>query len=240
MPQGGASLRDRDSTEHVYRLKALLWSLPGVFIGLLAGVLVASRTGVIPAAAALVGAAVGGGATYGSIRLLMRAAGSAMQTVYAPSGASTPVKRDYSLAQSLIARGRYHEAVAAYEAHALEFPSDPEPPLQLSRLLGERLRQHEESARWLRHARNRCPLTAGQELMVAQELVRIYLDELQAPRRAMPELSRIVAGFPRTPAAEAAQRELTVMRELLVQEHEGLVDFTAAYLGQRRTASGGP
>ncbi len=197
------------------------------------------RAGTNPIVAALIGAAIGAVATYGSIRVLMRAAGSAMQTVYAPSGASTPIKRDYSLAQSLVARGRYGAAVAAYQSHAVEFPDDPVPPLQLARLLGGRLQRHEEAAGWLRHARTHCTLTAGQELMVAQELVRIYVDELQAPRRAMPELSRIVAGFPDLPAAETARRELEAMRELLVQEHEGLLDFTTAYLERTRKESGG-
>jgi len=240
LSQGGTDLRDRDSADRVYQLKALLWSLPGAFIGLLVGVLVASRTGVNSALAALVGAAVGAGATFGTIRLLMRAAGSAVQTVYTPSGASTPIKRDYSLAQSLAARGRYGDAVAAYQSHAVEFPDDPVPPLQLARLLGGRLQRHEEAAGWLRHARTHCTLTAGQELMVAQELVRIYVDELQAPRRAMPELSRIVAGFPDLPAAETARRELEAMRELLAREHDGLVDFTAAYLKRAREDPGGP
>ena len=239
-PRGGAGLRNRDSAERAYRIKALVWSIPGAFIGLLAGVLVASRTGVNSTLAVLLGAAIGASATYGSVRVLTRAAVSAMQAVHAPSGASTPIKRDYSLAQSLVARGRYGDAVAAYQSHAVEFPDDPVPPLQLARLLGGHLRCHEEAAAWLRHARAHCTLTTGQELMVAQELVRIYVDELQAPRRAMPELSRIVAGFPETPAAATARRELEAMRELLVQEHDGLVDFTAAYLERARDEPGGP
>jgi hypothetical protein len=216
----------------------LVWSVPGAVIGLLAGAFVGTRLGVNPAVAALLGAAIGAGTSYGTVRLLVRAAGSAVQTVYAPSGASTPVKHDYSLAQSLVARGRYDDAVAAYRTHALEFPADPEPPLQLARLLDGQLQRPEEAARWLRHARTHCTLTTGQELMVAQELVRIYIDELAAPRRAMPELSRIVAGFPETPAAVTARRELEVMRELLVREHEGLLDFTTAYLERTRRESG--
>jgi hypothetical protein len=56
----------------------------------------------------------------------------------------------------------------------------------------------------------------------------------------MPELSRIVAGFPETPAAETARRELEAMRDLLVQEHDGLVDFTTAYLSRRKASDARP
>ncbi len=159
-----------------------------------------------------------------------RAAG----TIYHPSGKATPYRQQYSRAQALLVQGKFGLAAEAYEIAALESEGDPEPYFQLARLYRDKLRQPEEALTWFRRARTDARLTGGQELLAMQEIIDLYTRHLGTPRKALPELIALVERFPGSPAAEAAERELAEMREMLARERTGDESFTDQYLESRR------
>jgi tetratricopeptide (TPR) repeat protein len=133
-------------------------------------------------------------------------------------GGTTPPRREYSAAQALAAQGHYRAAVDAYELAAAESDGDPEPYLAVARILRDHLRDFEASAAWFRRARRDARLGRGQELLVAQELVELYTNKLDDPRRAIPELARIVRLRPDTPHGQAAARRLAELRSEVERE----------------------
>jgi len=203
---GKRGLKDTDSAERLYRFRAGVYATPG---GVVLAMVLGWKFGPL---AGLIGLPLGWAITFFVILGLMEGAARAAQTVYAPSGDSTPVRREYSRAQALRTAGDYAEAVEAYEAFVAEFPLEPEPYLQIACILRDDLHAYADAARWFRRARLDALLTRGQDLLVAQELIELYRHKLDEPQRAMPELARIADLVPGTPQAEAAKRELAELR----------------------------
>jgi hypothetical protein len=129
-----------------------------------------------------------------------------------PSGATTPHRAEYSQARALAAQGRYREALAAYELAAAESAGDPVPYVEIARILRDHVVDYEGAAAWFRRARRDATLAAGQELLIAQELIELYTKRLGQPHRAIPELARIPRLLPGTPQAAAAEREIAEIR----------------------------
>jgi tetratricopeptide (TPR) repeat protein len=198
--------KDTISAERLYKLRAGLYAIAG---GVVMGMVLGWRFGTV---IGMIGIPLGWTIAYVLILGLLEGAARTAQTVYAPSGASTPARREYSRAQALRAAGEYPEAVAAYEAFATEFPEEPEPYLQIAWILRDDLAAYGDAARWLRRARSEARLTLGQQLMVAQELIELYRHKLDEPQRAMPELARIADLVPGTPQATSAKLELAELR----------------------------
>jgi tetratricopeptide (TPR) repeat protein len=198
--------KDTDSAVRLYKLRAALYGIPG---GVALGMGLGWKLGAL---AGLIGLVLGWVTAYFVIMGLVEGAGRAAQTVYAPSGASTPAHREYSRAQALRAAGDYVEAVEAYEAFVVEFPEEPEPYLQIAWILRDDLHAYGEAARWLRRARLDAQLTLGQDILVAQELIELYRHKLDEPQRAMPELARLADLVPGTPQGEGARQELAELR----------------------------
>lgn len=165
-----------------------------------------------------IGAVLGTVIIYRFTWLIVNGSGVVVSQLHNPSGASTPAKRDYSLHKSLAVRGRYEEAAVAYEAEAAEHPEDPEPYLQLARLYRDRLIDFEEAAVWFKRARQAEEMDRGRDLVVTQELIELYTRKLLNPRRAMPELARLIDRHPRSPPAAAARLELAALRDKIARE----------------------
>lgn len=208
-------LKDIDSAERSFRIKALVWSMSA---GVLTGVAGWLLIGPI---ALLIGFPLGWGVAYVLTATLVHHSGRAAQVLYNPSGSSTPFKREYSQPQALVMQGKYREAAEAFEAACREFADDPTPYLHLARLLRDHLNEYETAARWLREARKHATLTSGQELLIVQELAALYVMKLDAPRRAIPELALLKQRFPGTAVGDAAARELEELREMLAIEQDG-------------------
>lgn len=224
-------LKDFDAAERVGRVKALTWALTvGLVFGGAAGGGVAELNGWNPLIGALVGAVAASCGMYFVTLTIAERSAAVAQTIYNPSGDSTPPKREYSYAESLAIRGRYREAADAYELHCAEDPSDPEPYFRLARLCRDKLGEHEKAVSWLKRVRTEARLDSGKDLLATQEIIEIYTHKLRDPRKAIPELARISTKFPGTAAAEAAARELTEMRELLALEQQQPASFTQEYL----------
>ena len=232
-------LKDTDLADKALRLQAGLWALAvASTMGTLGGAGIAYMNGLNMITGAVLGfVLMSSGVYFGSMRILGGAA-SAVEMLHNPSGSSTPAKREYSRAQSLVARGLYEEATVAYEVHCLEYKEDPEPYFRLARLLRDHLNKPEESVSWFKRARADAKLTSGQQLQITQEIIELYIRSLRQPRKALPELAYLCKEFPDTPAAEGARRELAEMREMLDRERDGTVDFTTQFLARFTDQSG--
>ena len=226
-------LKDTDLADTAQRLQAGTWAFAvASLLGTIGGAGIAYMNGLNLILGAVLGfVLMFSGIYFGSMGILGRA-GSAVGALHNPSGASTPAKREYSRAQSLVARGLYEEASVAYEVHCVEYREDPEPYFRLARLLRDHLNKPEESVSWFKRARAEAKLTRGQELQITQEIIELYIRKLGQPRKALPELARLCKEFPDAPAAEGARRELAEMRAMLDRERDGTEEFTKQFLAR--------
>lgn len=197
---------DRDAAEGVTRLRAITNGLFGGALGALVGFFLVQRGAPLWVAALSVVA----GWVFVSLGtlLIVSSAGSAASTLYTPSGRSTPRKREYSQAESLVARGRYQEAVDAFELAVVEDPSDPVPYLRVARIYRDDLARPEDAARWFRRALRDAPLPAGQAFLTRRELVELYAHRMGTPARALPDLAKMAEEMAGTPEGEWAASRL--------------------------------
>ncbi|MSR07721.1 MAG: hypothetical protein EXR93_11750 [Gemmatimonadetes bacterium] len=224
-------MKNLDASERVNKLGALSWSVGvGLLMGGFVGWFMADHYGFNPFLAVPGRMLIIGLTVYYSSMTLTAGSGAAAQLIYAPSGDSTPYKTDFSFAASLVARGRYDDAAAAYELQCIENPEDPELYLRLAWLHRDNLQRYDDALSWFQRARAEAKLSAGQRMLVIQEIVDLYVNRLKTPRKAIPELVQMCERFPGTPGAEAAAKQLGQMREMLNRERDGLAPFTAQFL----------
>lgn len=138
--------------------------------------------------------------------LTKKSSGAITDMLYA-RGNTTPPIAQYSLADSLLARGRYAEAAEAYDLLAGDFPDDPEPPIRLARLQRDYLKNYDAAATAYRRALAIASIAAGTEIAVLREVIELYTHKLRTPEKALPYLSRLAQKHPDHPAAEWARSE---------------------------------
>jgi tetratricopeptide (TPR) repeat protein len=212
-----ARLRDTDLHARSRFLRLLFWGgVPGAVLGTAAGAAHALlREGSLAWIPFL--ALAGGLAVMAVVFLVSEGAGAAAGSLFHP-GQGKRRRSEHSWAASLAARGRFDEALAAYEDAAREDPSDPEPFLRGARLLRDDLRQPDEAARWFRRARERLSRGSAREMAVSRELVELYLRKGSDPRRALPELARLAELHAGTPLGDWALEEKGRIRGLVEDE----------------------
>jgi tetratricopeptide (TPR) repeat protein len=198
-------LRDVDTAQRVRLFQAAAWSLAGGAIGAMAGKL--AGVGAIP------GFVAGFAIVFLFALTIAEGVGKLFGTIHNPSGRSTPAVREYSHPESLAIRGRYEDAIDAYQVCCVDYPEDPEPYVRIGRIYRDELRRYDEALTWFKRARTEAKMDRGRELLVSQEIIEIYSRKLGEPRRAIPELARIVDRFPDDPAAAVARREIDRLRE---------------------------
>jgi tetratricopeptide (TPR) repeat protein len=207
-----SSLKDVDSTARMRTLYMLAYSVPGGVAGALGSWF--GGFGPLP------GFVLGFLIVFLVTKTISEGSGKTAGTIYHPSGRSTPVKHEYSYAESLAVRGRYEEATVAYEAAVSEFPDDPEPYLRIARLYRDKLDSYEQAVFWFKRARKDSGISKGQELLASQEIIEIYRDKLCTPTRAIPELARLLDRFPEDQTADWARRELARLKEQVRVDEE--------------------
>lgn len=205
-------MQDRDSAADIRLGFVSGWgTLLGYAVGGLAGWALGARYGWPLLPAVVVGAIMGRLAITGSLLLLIEAAGRLGGLVYAPSGASTPARAQYSRAAALAARGRLDEALTAYLAHVADHPADPVPYLRLARLFREQMGDPAEAIRWFRAARDAEGADEDVARLATREIIETFTNRLGETGRAVPELARLTERFPESPDgrwAAARLREL--------------------------------
>jgi hypothetical protein len=146
---------------------------------------------------------------------IQSAAGRIARTVYDPTGSRVPSKSAYSQPESLAVRGRFQEAIDAYELAARDEPGDPQPWLRIARIERADMKRPERALEALRAARTRVTLESPTGQMILREIAEIQLREMGDPTRAMPELARLAAAFPHTPTGQWAATELAGLKKNL-------------------------
>lgn len=211
------TLRDLDAAQRGLVLRAVGWGgLPGAAMGGFVGwYLTLGQRPPIPAAGILLGAVLL--ATVATIIPIVLAgcAGRAALLALGSSGRAPARRKEYSFAQSLVARGLFEKAIAAFEEEVARDPRDPEPYLRIGRILKDELGRPEEAATWLRKARREAEMSPGQEILLSRELVELYRNRLGRPEKALPELARVAERFGGTPDGEWAARELAQLKKEL-------------------------
>ncbi|HSJ09163.1 MAG TPA: tetratricopeptide repeat protein, partial [Longimicrobiales bacterium] len=188
-------------------------------LGMVVGVGLAQQTGGNVVVYALIGMVAGAARIALAFRAVDRA-GQMASAVLMPSGSSTPPVRQYSLADSLIARERFDEAIAELQRAATQYPADPEPRLRLARLYRDRIRHNDNAVLWFRQALSVPRLDAATEIGAMREIIEIYTHRLKTPRRALSDLARLADRHPDTPAGEWARREMAAIRETMRAEDD--------------------
>lgn len=125
----------------------------------------------------------------------------------------------YSYADSLVARGRYEDAIAAYRdairEEAEDGPVDAEPYLRIARVYRDHLKQPEDAIRWFREARRASGATRGQINAATCEIVDIHVHGGGDPPRAIPELARLADEAAGSKVGDWAARKLAALKEEL-------------------------
>lgn len=218
----GKRKKNVDSADLVVRLRAATWSLLGGFLGGLMMVWAAVLRGDVGGAKLVLW--IAGGFVFGVLfayfgsTLLTQRAAKTIGNVYAPSGSSTPAKRDYSKAKALTMKGDYESAAAAWELNCVEFPDDPVPYLELARLHRNQFKDYQEAVRWYHRAIEDSSIKAGQLLLATQEITEIYLHKLDQPRKAIPHLANFASRYPEDPHVDGVKNQLAELRELIRRE----------------------
>jgi hypothetical protein len=208
-------LKDFDTSESAYKLKSFLWSGTGAVMGMFLGMFgaVKSEASVSVMLMSMVaGFILGWTLSYLISMGVATAAANGASKMYMPSGSTTPMDRQYSLAQSYVARGRYEEAAAEYKRCAEAYPEDAEPPLRLARLYRDELERHEDAILWFKRTCAVPAVPPGTDMMAMRELIEVYTHRLRTPEAALPHLARLHARHPNTPAGEWAKRELADLK----------------------------
>jgi hypothetical protein len=193
--------RDVDSAEVAFRLRAAAYAIiiGVVFTGL--GIALAGAAGL------LIGIA-SGAVVYFGVLFFAERSGRVAASLYHSSGSSTPARREYSFADSLVARGMYAEAAAQYLQHAEEYTDDPEPRMRRARVLRDHLQDHEQAFLDFKEILAMPALPAETMLAVLREQVELCTHRMREPQRALPYLARISDAFPGTPTAQWARQEI--------------------------------
>jgi tetratricopeptide (TPR) repeat protein len=204
---------DVDQRERAMRFRLAVLSLAGAVMGFLLGVFmtVNDRGGafVIPLLT-LVGWVV---AYFGPLTIMTLAA-RAGSTFYNPSGKTTPWKREYSLAESYLARGQIEAAIDAFEEAIAENPTDPTPYARVARVHRDVLSDPAHAAHWFRRALSESAPEPRLRRLLREELLEVYEVRLGEARRALPMLSRIAEEEMGTPDGVWAAAELERLREM--------------------------
>jgi hypothetical protein len=212
-------LRDVDSAEVAFRTRAGAYAILIGLVSIAIGVAAAGAFG-FPIVAGIAGGIGAGAATYFIVMFISERAGGAAASLYRPSGSSTPALREYSFADSLVARDMIPAAVAEYERLSIEHPDDPEPLLRRARVQRDYQKAYADAALTFRRALAVETLKPETELATLRELVELYVHRQRDPQPALPYLARIAEKFSGTPAADWARAELREIKQSMLLNHE--------------------
>jgi tetratricopeptide (TPR) repeat protein len=193
----------------------MLLSLAGGLLGFVLGMFAALQFPDAPLAALypFLAAGLGWAFSYAVIAAVSGGAGGLFSRIYSPGG-RTGSRREYSLAESFVARGRYEDAVSAFELAVAEHPDDPTPYLRIARICRDHLDDPQRSARWFRRARDESSMSDERRRIVTRELIELY--ERSGERvRAAPELARLAETYPETREGVWAKAELAELKKLI-------------------------
>lgn len=212
--------RSGNELDRINRLRMLGFSSAGALLGFVLGLFLSLSFRTAPGAAfyPFVGAVLGWAAIWAVTSVIVGGSGMLAGTIYMPGGGGGR-RREYSLAESLVARGRYEDAVTAFELAVAEHPDDPVPYLRIARVSRDHLDAPERAARWFKRGRDESEMSDGQRRIVTRELIELYR-RVGEPTRAAPELARLAELFPDTREGRWAREELAEVKKMIADERE--------------------
>jgi tetratricopeptide (TPR) repeat protein len=184
--------KDRDSADDANRVRLVVWSLAPAALGAIAGGLLAPEFGRSWAIGFLGGGLVAGGVSVVLVGYLADRAGRAAASLYA--GGSHAMPDQFSLVDSLIARGHIEQAAAELR-RATDASGASAPAIRLARLLRDRLNRPEEALQWFRAALECDDLDDGAAHLLLREVVELCRT-MGETKRALPVLAKVAARRP--------------------------------------------
>jgi hypothetical protein len=203
--------KDVDQGARAHMVRVVAGSLPGLLLGGFASVVgVAAQDWGLGTAALVTG---GTWALAFFVPLgLATLGGRAARQIHNPSGRTTPPKREYSHAESLLARGLHQEAIDAFEMAIAEDPSDSAPYLRIARVCRDHTERFEDATLWFKRALRESAISPGVARLATRELVELYMIKLGDPGRAAPLLARVAEEQAGTAEGTWAARELALVK----------------------------
>jgi predicted Zn-dependent protease len=190
----------------------LAWALPGGVIGGLAGWFAGFGL--------LFGFFVGAVVTYLIVSIVVERTGAVFGMVHNPQGETAPLQPRYSRAEALVQQGKFQEAIDTYLVSQTDRPDDPEPFMRIARICRDKLQRHDEAVFWFKQARSEAQANKAMELLIAREIMEVYA-KMGEPRRAIPELARLLERFPDDPSVAWAKQEMNALRKVTAPEDVG-------------------
>jgi tetratricopeptide (TPR) repeat protein len=144
-------------------------------------------------------------------------AADAIGRVLMPSGASTPSVNQHSNIETLAIRGQYAQAAEAYQAAIAADPADIVACEKLGQMAMRDMKDWQLAVFAYREAEKRA---ASEKSKVAFGTIvaELYRDKLGEPRRAVVELSRLIATYPDHPSVPHLREELDLIKAHLFDE----------------------
>lgn len=203
-------IRDVDSFERAVRIRVFLSSFISALLGLLLGLfaMAGGRGPWVLPVCVLAGWFAG---WFGPL-FIVHVAGRAAGVLYAPSGKSTPRKKEHSLAESFVVRGMYEEAFAAFEDAINDDPTDWQPYVRVARVKRDQTSDAEGAAVWFKRAISEAGVPSGPRLLILKEYLELCSGRLKTPRKAAPLLARIAEMESDTPEGAWAAKALAEIK----------------------------
>jgi len=198
---------DRHGPEAAGILTARVW---GVAMGLVTFAILSSVRGLTLVS---VLGGIGGGVLVGNLGPVLGSLFGGMWNTIAVNGGSTPSTPQYSREHSLVMQGKIDEALALLDNRMAADRTDIQLRIFAADLYLRERKNPERSAELLREAHAVRPMSAGDDVYIANRLVDLYVGPLNTPYKAVRELRRIIERYDDTSAANHARVALAVLRE---------------------------
>ncbi|MEP6618200.1 MAG: hypothetical protein ABJE47_02750 [bacterium] len=141
--------------------------------------------------------------------------GSAVGAFTLPTGNSTPYEHQFSLQESLVAKGDMAAALESYETIIAEQPGAIAPRLRAAEHYARSNRNPLRASELFKEIRDTVGVPARDAVYASSRLVDLYEGPLEDPGRALVELRRIIEQYPGSSVAKAARGALPAMKARL-------------------------
>lgn len=144
-------------------------------------------------------------------------AADAIGKVLMPSGSSTPSVAQHSDIETMAIRGQYEKAAAAYQAAIAANPADIVACEKLGQMAMRDMKDYKLAVFAYKEAERRAA-SEKSKLAYGVIVAELYRDKLGEPKRAVVELSRLIATYPDQPNVPALREELDLIKSHLFDE----------------------
>lgn len=209
----------------------VLRALPFVTVMFAGWTLLFALLGAPLVLAILPGGLITAGITWSGLNAAS-AAGRFFGRFILPTGESTPYEHQFSLEDAMAARGDVAGAIESLEATISLTPLDAPTGINVRIRAAElymgrattaktaelRTADNQRAADLFREVQRFAAVSASHDIYVSNRLIDLLLGPLRQPSRALVELSRIVARYPTSSAAQHARTAIAKLKEEQRQE----------------------